>query len=385
MYPDLSYFFHALFGTPVDNWTSVFKTFGFFLVLAILSAAFLLYKELKRKAEEGIFTPTLVQIDTGKGASAWDLFSNALFGFLLGFKGFGIATNFGSFQADPSGFLLSGDGNVGIGILLAILLVGLKYWDGVKRGKAGKGIETIEGYPHDRIGDITMIAAISGVLGAKIFALIEDLPAFFEAPIRTFFAGSGLAIYGGLIVGFFSVAYYLRLKKIPIIHAVDAVAPALIIAYGVGRLGCHFSGDGDWGITAATQPGWWFLPDWLWSYDYPQNVLNEGVPIEGCTGNYCKRLDPGVYPTPMYESIMSFTIGGILWGIRKKLAIPGMLFAIYLMFNGVERFFIEKIRINDDYQVLGATLTQAEIISICLFLIGAVTAYLLWHTHRKKR
>ena len=62
-----------------------------------------------------------------------------------------------------------------------------------------------------------------------------------------------------------------------------------------------------------------------------------------------------------------------------------MLFAIYLMFNGVERFFIEKIRVNDDYEVLGATLTQAEIIAVLLFLIGAVTSYLLWNKHRKKR
>lgn len=385
MYPDLSYFFHALLGTPVDNWTSVFKTFGFFLVLAILSAAVLLYRELKRKADEGLLSPTPVQIDTGKGASLWDLFSNAIFGFLLGFKVVAIATNFSTFQADPSGFLLSGEGNIGVGILLAVLLVGLKYWDGLKKSKAGKGVQTVQVYPHDRIGDITMIAAISGVLGAKIFALIEDLPAFFEDPIGTFISGSGLAIYGGLIIGFFSVAYYLRLKKIPIIHVVDAVAPALIIAYGVGRLGCHFSGDGDWGITAAAQPGWWFLPDWLWSFDYPQNVLNEGIPIEGCTGNYCSKLDPGVYPTPFYEAIMAFVIGGILWGIRKRMTIPGMLFAIYLMFNGVERFLIEKIRVNDDYQILGATLTQAEIIAIALFLIGAVTSYLLWNKHRKKR
>lgn len=385
MYPDLSYFFHALFGTPVDNWTSVFKTFGFFLVLAILSAAVLLYQELKRKAQEGLFSPTPIQIDTARGASLWDLFSNALFGFLLGFKGFAIATNFGNFQADPSGFLLSSEGNVLVGILLAGLLVGLKYWEGVKKSKAAGGIQTVQVYPHDRIGEITMIAAISGVLGAKIFALLEDLPAFFEDPIGTFVSGSGLAIYGGLIVGFFSVAYYLRRKKIPIIHVVDAVAPALIIAYGVGRLGCHFSGDGDWGITAAAQPSWWFLPDWLWSYDYPQNVLNEGVPIEGCTANYCSRLDPAVYPTPLYESIMAFIIGGILWGIRKRLAIPGMLFAIYLMFNGVERFFIEKIRVNEKYQVLGTPLTQAEIISILLFLVGAVTCFLLWNWHRKKR
>lgn len=384
MYPDLSYFFHALFGTPVDNWTSVFKTFGFFLVLAILSAAVLLYKELKRKAEEGILQPSPVQIDTSKGASLWDLFSNALFGFLLGFKGFAIATNFSSFQTDPSGFLLSGEGNILLGILFAALLVGLKYWDGQKKGKASGGIKTVQIYPHDRIGDITMIAAISGVFGAKVFALIEDLPAFFADPIGTFISGSGLAIYGGLIVGFFSVAYYLRRKKIPIIQVVDAVAPALIIAYGVGRLGCHFSGDGDWGIAAAAQPSWWFLPDWLWAYDYPQNVLNEGVLIEGCTDNYCHRLDPKVYPTPLYESIMAFAIGGLLWGVRKRLTIPGILFSIYLMLNGVERFFIEKIRVNEDYQVLGATLTQAEIISILLFLVGAITCFLLWNKHRKK-
>lgn len=386
MYPDLSYFFHAVFGTAVDNWTSVFKTFGFFLVLAILGGAFFLYKELKRKADEGLFTPMQIQVDTSKTNSWWDLFSNAVFGFILGFKGYGIATKFEVFQKDPADFLLSGEGSWPVGLLGVVLMVGLKYWDGQRRKANAVGIQTVTVYPHDRIGDITMIAAISGVIGAKIFALIEDLPTFFNDPVNTFLSGSGLAIYGGLIVGFFSVAYYLRLKKIPIVQVMDAVAPALIIGYGIGRLGCHFSGDGDWGITALAQPGWWFLPDWLWAYDYPQNVLNEGIAIEGCTGNYCHRLSPSVYPTPLYESIMAFTIGGILWGLRKKTQrVPGVLFALYLMFNGIERFAIEKIRVNDDYSVLGTSLTQAEMIATLLFLIGATSAFLLWYRHRKKR
>jgi len=70
--------------------------------------------------------------------------------------------------------------------------------------------------------------------------------------------------------------------------------------------------------------------------------------------------------------------------LRKRIQIPGVLFALYLMFNGMERFAIEKIRINDDYSVLGTSLTQAEIIAVLLFLIGAISAFLLWNNHRKK-
>ena len=160
MYPDLSYFFHAVFGTSVDNWTSVFKTFGFFLVLAILGGAFFLYKELKRKADEGLFTPMQIQVDTNKTNSWWDLFSNAVFGFILGFKGYGIAINFEVFQNDPAGFLLSGEGSWLVGLLGAAVMVGLKYWEGQRRKATAVGIQTVTVYPHDRIGDITMIAAI---------------------------------------------------------------------------------------------------------------------------------------------------------------------------------------------------------------------------------
>ena len=111
---------------------------------------------------------------------------------------------------------------------------------------------------------MTIIAAITGTIEAKIFAILEEPSGFMSGPIGTFFSGSGLAIYGGLICGFLGVVWYLRKHNIPVFHTLDALAPAFVIAYGVGRIGCQLAGDGDWGIVAAPQPGWWFLPDWFW-------------------------------------------------------------------------------------------------------------------------
>ena len=386
MFPDLSYLFHYLFGTAPDNWTSIFKTFGLFLVLAILTAAYILYKELKRKAEEGLFKQMESEVITGQGASIGEILSNAFFGFIVGFKGLYAFQNFSEFQADPSSIILSLKGHMVGGIVSALLFGAFRWWEKNRTKLAEPQVQKVQLYPHDLIGDITILAAISGLIGAKVFALVEDLPTFFEDPIGTFFSGSGLAIYGGLIGGFIGVSIYLRKRKIPIIHVIDAVAPALIIAYGIGRLGCHFSGDGDWGIVnTMAQPSWWFLPDWLWAFDYPHNVLREtkGVLIEGCEFKYCTKLAEPVFPTPIYETTMAFIIGAILWSLRKRIVIPGMLFFIYLIFNGTERFFIEKIRVNDKYEVFGIQSTQAEFIATILFLIGVIGSIFLWYRHQK--
>lgn len=372
MYPDLSYFFYKVFGTQPDNWTSIFKTFGLFLVIAILFAAWMLYLELKRKAAEGKFTPQKKTYTIGGAPSIWDVVSNGFFGFILSFKGGYVASNFAEFQLDPAAVVFSAKGNWGLGLLGFIAFAAYRYWEvnKVKLPKPKKVVEDI--YPHDRIGDITIIAAVTGIIGAKIFALIEDLPAFFADPLGTFFSGSGLAIYGGLIGGFIGVYTYLKMHNIKPIHVMDAVAPALIVSYGIGRMGCQFSGDGDWGIVAKEQPDWWFLPDWLWSFTYPNNVNRDGVPIEGCDFIYCNQLVEGVYPTPLYEIAMTAIIGAFLWSIRKKIAIPGILFFIYVFLNGLERFIIEKIRVNPVYHHMGIEYTQAEFIAVILMLIGII-------------
>jgi hypothetical protein len=145
-----------------------------------------------------------------------------------------------------------------------------------------------------------------------------------------------------------------------------------MLAYGVGRIGCQLSGDGDWGIVnTAPKPSWLsFLPDWMWGFTYPHNVLNDGIPIPGCTGPHCFALPDPVYPTPFYEVIAALLLFGVLWSVRKRLNIAGQLTGVYLILNGLERFFVEKIRVNSEYSIFGFHPTQAEIISFLMIIAG---------------
>ena len=412
MYPDLSYLLNALLGTPVDNVFSIVKTFGFFLVLAIMGAAYLLYLELVRKEKEGLLQPKIETITIGEKLKPYELLSNIILGFILGFKLVYIFQNFAEFKFDPAGVVLSGLGSWLGGIIGALVLGGVKYYDKKKQELPSPETKNISIAPHDRISDITMLAAISGVIGAKIFAVFEDLGALASGQITItdftsqLLSGGGLAIYGGLILGFVVVYIYLKRKDIPPIHVMDAVAPALMFGYGIGRLGCHFSGDGDWGIPSnlSERPDWLaWLPDWLWSFDYPHNVIGsdqvdlqgnrvEPLTIEDCGGlrtadgttpRYCTKLGLPVYPTPVYEAVMAFLITGILWILRKRISVPGLLFFIYLVFNGFERFWIEKIRVNDRSEILGFNTTQAELIAVLLLITGLVGGVWLWVRQQK--
>ena len=160
-------------------------------------------------------------------------------------------------------------------------------------------------HPYQLVGNMIMIAAVSGIIGAKIFANLENWDEFLDDPWGQLFSFSGLTFYGGLILGTISIAYYAKKYNIKLINLVDVFAPALILAYGIGRIGCHLSGDGDWGIVnTASKPEWMsFLPDWMWSYNYSHNVLtssdfNERVIsgemtyIDGCSGTF---WDPFCY------------------------------------------------------------------------------------------
>jgi prolipoprotein diacylglyceryl transferase len=375
LYPDLSYIFHDLFGTAQDNWLSIFKTFGFFLLLAFLVAAQLLKLELKRREAIGQLKPTKVMVTPGSGVTTWDYIFNGVFGFVLGYKTPYAIAHFAEWQQDAAGVLLSSAGWWWTGLIGAVAFIAYYYRLDKKPTTQTEAYEA-DVYPSSRIGPITMMAALGGILGAKAFAIIEYMDRFLADPLGVLLSGDGLAIYGGLIGGAIAVFFYLRKHKIKPIPVLDAVAPALIVAYGVGRIGCQLSGDGDWGKVAGAQPNWWFLPDWVWSFRFPHNVLGRGEVIPGCDLGYCTQLAEGVHPTSVYETVMAFTIGAILWALRKRLtSLPGLLFSIYLFFNGVERFFIEFARINDRYDVLGIPLSQAQIIAICFLLTGLISGW----------
>ena len=181
-----------------------------------------------------------------------------------------------------------------------------------------------------------------------------------------------MTFYGGLIFGAIAVLVYTRKNGIITIYLLDAASPALMIAYSVGRIGCQLAGDGDWGIdNLAIKPSWLnFIPDWAWSYTYPNNVINEGAPIKGCEGQYCHVLQNPVFPTPLYEIIVCAFLFLVLWSLRKRINTAGILFSIYLIFNGLERYFIEKIRIDSEYHIFNFSIKQAELIALVLIISG---------------
>ena len=371
MYPDLSYLFHDLFGSDYDNWSSIFKTFGLLLALAFLASAYVLKLELIRKEKEGIITPVpIVSKKENSENILIPLVINLIIGFIIGFKLFYLFGNFAAFKANPAGIIFSSKGNLLGGIIIGIVYLVYTYLDLKKKDKGETAKKTVI-HPYERTGDITILAAVSGLIGARLFSILENLDSFFADPMGQLLSGSGLTIYGGLILAFIVIYIYVKKHGIPPIHMMDMAALAVIMGYAVGRLGCQFSGDGDWGIVnEMAKPGWFFLPDWFWSFDYPHNVAQQGVMIEGCQAEYCRHLIPKVFPTPLYESIASFGIFALLWSLRKKLKVAGMLFFIYLILQGIERFLIEIIRVNPRYNYFGYDWSQAQYISIGFILIG---------------
>jgi phosphatidylglycerol---prolipoprotein diacylglyceryl transferase len=387
MYPDLSYLFHALLGTEPDNWLSIFKTFGFFLAIAFLASAVTFSAELRRKAREGFYQPARTVVKEGLPASLSEIAANAFVGLILLGKGGYAYANFEAFRVDPAAAVFSLKMNWAAGIVGALALGALTWWDAHRKRTDPPSEREMMLWPHHRITEMTTWAALGGIVGAKLFDILDNWQSFLRHPMETLLSGGGLAFFGGLVLGFVAVVSYMWRAGIPFWPTADAVAPALAVGYGVGRIGCQLSGDGDWGIVNnAPKPGWMgFLPDWMWATRYPHNVVNAAntdpvpsVPIEGCTWDYCLQLAEPVYPTPLYEVMMMAVVVGILWALRKRVKVVGMLFFIYLGLTAAERFWIEKIRVNVPHKVLGMTLTQAEIISILLFLVSAAGMAYMW-------
>ena len=397
MYPNLYFLFQDLFGWEIPALKLV-NTFGLMVALAFVVASALLRRELQRKELEGLISPEEKTEVVGKGAGPLAWLSSGFLGLILGWKVIWLLWNAGTLfggGGPPQQHLFSGEGYPLMGVLGAVVLGALRYREDMAQRLDTPREEKVTIHPWERTGNITLVAAIGGVLGAKFFHLLEypeEMVAFFTEPSLQGFLG-GLTIYGGLIVGGMAVAVYGRRRGIRFLHLADATAPGLMLAYGIGRIGCQVSGDGDWGIpNASPKPDWLsWAPDWMWSYAFPNNVNAVfGPRPSGYTGKlitdadpwpifegFGTYLSPGVYPTSFYETIMATVIFAFLWSMRKRWQVPGTLFAAYLMLNGTERFWIEKIRVNAPMEFMGMVMTQAELIAVVIFLSGlALLAFL---------
>jgi phosphatidylglycerol:prolipoprotein diacylglycerol transferase len=260
------------------------------------------------------------------------------------------------------------------------------------------------------------IPCLAGIIGAKLYHVLESPRQLLADPVGELFSRYGLAWFGGLIAGFAAFVWLARRRKIPLLTMLDVGSPAAALGYGIGRIGCLLSGDGDYGKPTN-------LP---WGMSFPHGL----VPTTQTCVEWGWPASCRVQPTPIYEFIAACAIAWVLWrlgsrqisamranknsqgtrnsaragnanrksqasvrdsetpvalreseagigsdagsGTRRSLfavVAPGAVFAAYLFLTGVERFLVEFIRINPR-SFFG--MTNAQTAGLASFIVGAV-------------
>jgi len=253
---------------------------------------------------------------------------------------------------------------------------------------------------------LVAIPCIAGLIGAKLYHVFEDPRALFADP-RQLISQYGFAWFGGLIGGLAAFLWLAHRYRVPLLEIFDAASPAAALGYGIGRIGCLVSGDGDYGRPTS-------LP---WGMSFPHGLV---------------PTTQRVHPTPIYELIVAIFIFWYLWrlgarqirayaergaaagkksaaktnakmnlktsaaktlgasetsataGVASRLLPHGEIFAQYLILTGIARFLVEIIRINPRH-FLGLNpawfpgLTNAQTASLASIALGAA---LLWRLHR---
>lgn len=213
-------------------------------------------------------------------------------------------------------------------------------------------------YDPEIAGSAVFASAITGLVGARLLFILEEWQGFFDAPLQFIFSGSGFSWYGGLIGGALATAWVFRKHNVPLAKAADMSAPALALAYGIGRIGCFLAGDATWGK----------ISDVPWAMAFPNAVAGWADPVTGAP------YPPGVrvHPTQLYELIQSLFVFAILWALRKRNYPPGTIFYLYLILAGSMRFIVEYWRANP---VVGLGLTEYQWISMGLIILGSAMFY----------
>jgi phosphatidylglycerol:prolipoprotein diacylglycerol transferase len=208
------------------------------------------------------------------------------------------------------------------------------------------------GKPVDWAYEIGFAALIGGIVGSRLYFIVDNYDSVKDDLLGNLFSGSGLVWYGGAIGGAIAVLLWARYRGFLGLALLDLVAPALALGYAIGRCGCQLSGDGDYGKA-------WDGP---WAMSYPDGTV---------------PTDDTVHPTPIYETLAMGLGAWVLWQLRDRFR-TGVLFAIYLVYAGAERFLVELVRRNDEV-ALGLTTAQLE--SLAMVLAGAIWVAVVRRRH----
>jgi phosphatidylglycerol:prolipoprotein diacylglycerol transferase len=199
------------------------------------------------------------------------------------------------------------------------------------------------GKPVDWAYEMVFAALVGGIIGARVYYLAQNWDLVNDDLLGNVFSGAGLVWYGGALGGALGVFLWARWRGFLGLALLDLAAAPLALGYAIGRIGCQLSGDGDYGKA-------WDGP---WAMAYPDGTV---------------PTDQQVHPTPVYETLAMGLVALLLWRLRNRYR-PGVLFALYLVLAGLERFFVEFLRRNDRV-IAGLTTPQLE--SLALIAIGAV-------------
>jgi phosphatidylglycerol:prolipoprotein diacylglycerol transferase len=348
MFPTLSELMEYLTGLRVPL---PLQTFGCVVALSFAAAYWAYRKELQRKEAQGWIQAVEKKIIPGRLSWHVMLFYALLAGWVIA-KLVTAVAHYRSFTAHPSRILFSGVGNWPAGVGAALLVIIFLVYRRQKSKTQEPVLQLV--HPYQMMDAMLWWCGVTGFIGAILFHKLEHLPELWRDPSQLFVI-DGVTYYGGLLFGIATAMFMAWKRKIPLIHMLDMGSPAMMLAYGIGRMGCHLSGDGDWGIVNNTPlPGWLsFLPSWSWGYRYP-------------------GLTHPVFPTSLYESIVCIGLFLLLWQLRHLIKTPGRLFAIYCLLNGAERLFIEQIRVNPPVVfgfTQGALIASLFIVTGVLFMV----------------
>jgi phosphatidylglycerol:prolipoprotein diacylglycerol transferase len=199
------------------------------------------------------------------------------------------------------------------------------------------------GKPVDWAYEMGFAALLGGIAGSRVYFIVQNYDSVKDDLLGKLLSGSGLVWYGGAIGGALAVLAWARYRGFLGLALLDLAAPALALGYAIGRCGCQLSGDGDYGKP-------WDGP---WAMAYPHGTVPTTVEV---------------HPTPVYETLAMGIGAWVLWQLRDRVR-AGVLFAIYLLYAGAERFMVEFLRRNNEV-ALGLTAAQLE--SLGMMLIGTV-------------
>jgi phosphatidylglycerol:prolipoprotein diacylglycerol transferase len=204
------------------------------------------------------------------------------------------------------------------------------------------------GKPIDWAWEMVMVALAGGFVGARLYWIAQNWDEAQDDLLGSVFSGSGLIWYGGLLGGAIAMVIWARWRGFLSLQLLDIAGIGLPLGYAIGRIGCQLSGDGDYGRAS----------DLPWAMAYPDGTV---------------PTDEEVHPTPIYESVTMGLLALWLWTIRDRVRAGG-LFALYLVFGGLERFLVEFVRRNEDV-ALGLTAAQLE--SLLLVAAGLAGVWVL--------